>query len=264
VRLGLALESVQHVLRLYVEALTGREVEVAPLAAMPQEARIGDGKTIYLPSSVAEFESDEMDFRLYKVLAAHAAGQIEFGTFASDTDELKAAFSDLSQFYSATADELDAFSLDGYLDQAGSPPYKGGVDAASADGVVLLPPDSDYRAVLNTFPEPRLARKIFATMENARIDNCLRASYRGLRKDLDLMHRTFAIIAIHFRSPMHGALWCCSRSPSAAATDDAKMFYARSFRDRRGDRDILVRTGSNSDRVPATSRQRTQSLLLRF
>ncbi|HEX5602873.1 MAG TPA: hypothetical protein VFX63_09995, partial [Pyrinomonadaceae bacterium] len=41
---GLALESIQHLLRLYVEALTGREVEIAPLAAVPDEARINDGR----------------------------------------------------------------------------------------------------------------------------------------------------------------------------------------------------------------------------
>ena len=35
-RSGLHLESVQHVLRLYIEALTGREVEIAPQSAMPQ------------------------------------------------------------------------------------------------------------------------------------------------------------------------------------------------------------------------------------
>ena len=71
----------RRVLRIYVEGLTGKEVEVAPLSAMPQESRIGDGRTIYLPASVAEFDDEEMDFRLYKVLAAHGAGQIEFGTF---------------------------------------------------------------------------------------------------------------------------------------------------------------------------------------
>ena len=81
---GLALDSVQHLLRLYVEALTGREVEVAPLAAVPDEARIGDGHTIHLPSLVNEFGDDDLDFKLYKVLAAHAAGQIEFGTYDRD------------------------------------------------------------------------------------------------------------------------------------------------------------------------------------
>ena len=113
---GLPLESVQTILRIYVEGLTGNEVEIAPLAAMPQESRIGDGKTIYLPSAVNEFDSDEMDFRLYKVLAAHGAGQIEFGTYEKDSDELKAAFTELSALYEATAEQTDAFSLAGYIE----------------------------------------------------------------------------------------------------------------------------------------------------
>jgi hypothetical protein len=50
---GLPLEKMQTVLRIYVEGLTGKEVEIAPLTAMPQESRIGDGKTIYLPRIVA-------------------------------------------------------------------------------------------------------------------------------------------------------------------------------------------------------------------
>ena len=54
-------------LRLYVEALTGREVDIAPLAAVPDEVRIGDGRTIQLPSLVNEFGDEDLDFRLYKV-----------------------------------------------------------------------------------------------------------------------------------------------------------------------------------------------------
>jgi hypothetical protein len=113
---GLPLEKIQTVLRIYVEGLTGKEVEIAPLSAMPQESRIGDGKTVYLPSLVNEFDSDDMDFRLYKVLAAHGAGQIEFGTFVKDTKELKAAFAELNELYAATAEQTDAFSLAGYIE----------------------------------------------------------------------------------------------------------------------------------------------------
>src|SRR6185295_7988779 len=86
---GVSLESVQALLRLYIEALTGRAVEIAPLAAVPLETRITDGRTIHLPAVVAEFGDEELDFRLYKVLAAHAAGQIEFGTYSRDTDDLQ-------------------------------------------------------------------------------------------------------------------------------------------------------------------------------
>ncbi len=115
-RVGLPLERVQPVLRMYIEALTGKEIEVAPMSSVTQETRIGDGKTIYLPATVAEFDDDDMDFRLFKVLAAHGAGQIEFGTFEQDTKGLKAAFTDLSELYSATADQIDAFSLAGYIE----------------------------------------------------------------------------------------------------------------------------------------------------
>src|SRR6185369_539772 len=140
---GLALDSVQHLLRLYVEALTGREVEVAPLAAVPDEARIDDGRTIHLPSLVAEFGEDELDFRLYKVLTAHAAGQIEFGTYERDTGDLRAAFAALSALYDpAKQDERDAFAIDPeqLVDQT---------NPATSQRREIPPNDLDYRSALN-------------------------------------------------------------------------------------------------------------------
>ncbi len=230
---GLPLEKIQTVLRIYVEGLTGKEVEIAPLTAMPQESRIGDGKTIYLPSNVKEFDSDEMDFRLYKVLAAHGAGQIEFGTFEKDSKNLKAAFAELNELYAATADETDAFSLAGYIEDV-----QKGEKALSDEEIKAeikkrfkkLPKDSDYRAVLQVFPEPRLAKKIFGTMENARIDAALRRIYRGLRKDLDLMQtflrekRPFI-----FDVPMNQVPFelLFQITLCGGATDDARQFYGQ-------------------------------------
>jgi hypothetical protein len=92
-RAGLHLEDIQTILRIYIEGLTGKTVEIAALSNVPQESRIGDGKTIHLPTAIAEFEDDDKDFRLFKVLAAHGAGQIEFGTFEKDTIGLRAAIS---------------------------------------------------------------------------------------------------------------------------------------------------------------------------
>src|SRR5207245_3870766 len=130
---GVSLESVQHLLRLYVEGLTGRGVEIAPLAAVPVEARIGDGRTIHLPSVVAEFGDEELDFRLYKVLAAHAAGQIEFGTYERDTDGLRAAYAALSDLYDpAKQDQRAAFALGGYIDKSETPAIAGGLSDAKA------------------------------------------------------------------------------------------------------------------------------------
>lgn len=187
---GLALEKIQHLLSLYIEALTGRAIEIAPLAAFTDEARINDGRTIHLPAHVDEFGDDLLDFRLYKVLAAHAAGQIEFGTHERDAAGLRAAYIALSELYAKeNVDARDAFALDGYINelQAGeralSPEDEARlVEATRRD----LPPDSDYRSVLALFPQKGLAYRIFGTLENGRIDRRLRRTYRGLTRDLDL------------------------------------------------------------------------------
>jgi hypothetical protein len=222
-RLGIRLDDVQPVLRIYVEGLTGKEVDVAPLSAMPQGSRIGDGSTIYLPASVSELEDDELNFKLYKVLAAHAAGQIEFGTFERDTTGLKAAFRDLSDLYHATPEELDAFSLGGYIDSTSSAANRPERRQDWTKG-------SDYSAVLKVFPEPRLARKIFGTMENARIDNRLRAAYRGLRKDLDLMRDYLRKSRPYiFDLPIHQVPFelLFQITLCGGATDDARRFYGQ-------------------------------------
>ncbi len=230
---GLPLESIQTVLRIYVEGLTGKEVEIAPLSAMPQESRIGDGKTIYLPSNVNEFDNENLDFRLYKVLAAHGAGQIEFGTFAAGTVELEAAFVELNERYSASAEQLDAFSLAGYIEEV-----EKGETALSEEEFrkefekqqKRVPKNADYKAVLKVFPEVSLARKIFGTMENARIDSFLRQTYRGLVKDLDLMQeflreRRPYIFDLPVEQVPFELLFQITMC--GGATDDAKQFYGQ-------------------------------------
>jgi hypothetical protein len=174
---GVSLDSVQQLLRLYVEALTGRTVESASLAVVPAESRIGDGRTIHLPNVVAEFGDEELDFRLYKVLAAHAAGQIEFGTYEQNTDDLRAAYASLSETYDpAKQDERAAFADDGYVPAV-----------SDGESTRLAPPNVRYSDALDLFPIPALARRIFGTLENGRIDRRLRSKYRGLNRDLDLI-----------------------------------------------------------------------------
>jgi hypothetical protein len=183
---GLSLEAVQSLLRLYVEGLTGRTVEIAALAAVPVESRIGDGRTIHLPSVVTEFGDEDLDFRLYKVLAAHAAGQIEFGTYVRDSDDVRAAHRALAELYDpANQDDRDGFALDGYISRQS--PDGDRVHAKAQRRKENLSSDLDYRHVLNLFPIPALARRIFGTLENGRIDRRLRRTYRGLARDLDLI-----------------------------------------------------------------------------
>jgi nitric oxide reductase NorD protein len=186
---GLSLESVHQLLQLYVEGLTGRQVEISPLASVPQESRISDGHTIHLPSSVAEFADDELDFRLYKVLAAHAAGQIEFGTYEADTPALRAAYAELKEIYNPeNVDAFDAFSLpDEVIDVGQTSRSVHELENATRTDSNASPADLDYRRVLYLFPHPQLARRVFGTLENFRIDQQLRQKYRGLARDLDLI-----------------------------------------------------------------------------
>jgi nitric oxide reductase NorD protein len=242
---GLALAEVAQTLRFYVEGLTGRAVDVAALAAVPHEARINDGRTIQLPGSVAEFDDDALNFRLYKVLAAHAAGQIEFGTHArimGDESEprtnhaLRAAFDSLADLYDPQhRDALDAFALDGYINdpktsERALPPEEEARRASVEREQRTPPPEADYRNALALFPLPDLAARVFSTLENARIDRRLRHAYRGLARDLDLVR---AHLRAH-RPPI-------ASLPSAlvpfellfqialcgGATDDARNFYSQ-------------------------------------
>ncbi|HMG76565.1 MAG TPA: VWA domain-containing protein [Pyrinomonadaceae bacterium] len=221
---GVALESVQLLLRLYVEGLTGRAVEIAPLAAVPVESRIGDGRTIHLPSIVTEFGDEELDFRLYKVLAAHAAGQIEFATYARDTVELRAAYRALTEFYDpANQDARDAFALGGYLAESGTgvPPVTHAQDAHAT---------IDYRLILNLFPIPPLARRIFGTLENGRIDRRLRKAYRGLARDLDLIRdhlRTRRPNIVDLPAALVPFELLFQITLLAGARDDARQFYGQ-------------------------------------
>lgn len=257
-RTGLQLEQIQTVLRIYVEGLTGREVEISPLTAIPQESRIGDGKTIYLPSVISEFDDESMDFRLFKVLAAHGAGQIEFGTFETDTDGLRAAYANLREFYSATQEQFDAFSVAGHLNQTTIAETDDDL-RTSAGTPEKLPRNSDYRAVLQVFPEPRLARKVFGTMENARMDSRLRQTYRGLRKDLDLMQTFLKRSRPYiFDIPMHQVPFelLFQITLCGGATDDARQFYGQIVSEIEGviDNYLKLENATVADSLMAASR----------
>ncbi len=153
---GVALDAVSAILRLYVEGLTGRTVTIVPLSGTTGQAVIGDGRTISLPGRVSDFADEESNFRLYKVLAAHGAGQIEYGTYAADTPELIALRQDFQAAFPTGQ----------------RPPGREPVT---------------YRTLLRHFPDQATATRLFTILENARIDRRLRHAYRGIRRDLDFI-----------------------------------------------------------------------------
>jgi hypothetical protein len=196
---GLTLDSIAHTLRLYVEGLTGRVVSIAHLSSMPEQTRIGDGNTIYLPSVVAEFEAESENFRMFKVMAAHAAGQLEFGTYSKNSPSLLAAMSRIREGVGVTV------SADGPERQADSASESSGaasdanteaerVSEPAARGrrrsskkSAAVEPQVSFVDVLAAFPNQETAMKLFTTVENGRIDYLLRCRYRGIRRDLDFV-----------------------------------------------------------------------------
>ncbi len=183
---GVSLDSVAHLLRLYVEGLTGREMVIAPLGSIPEESKINDGHTIQLPSVVSEFGSLEDDFKLYKALAAHASGQVEFGTRAIGTPDIRAALREIDFYFEKKEKRKPAEGLDNaeYVQYSNLEHLglrtRSGIDPHQIEV-------ADYKTVLSRFPNSSLATRIFTTLENGRIDWRLRSAYRGIRRDLDFI-----------------------------------------------------------------------------
>ncbi len=183
---GITLDSIAHLLRLYIEGLTGREMVIAPLGSIPEESKINDGHTIQLPSVVAEFGSLEDDFRLYKALAAHASGQVEFGTRLAGTSEIRAALREIDTHF----DQKERERLAEGLNEKEFVQYSN-VEHLGPSMRPKIEPHTfevaDFKTVLSRFPNPALATRIFTTLENGRIDWRLRGMYRGIRRDLDFV-----------------------------------------------------------------------------
>lgn len=236
---GLALDDVSQTLRLYVEALTNRRIEVRSLAALnapvPEgEARIEDGSAIHLPAVVNESAAEELNFRLYKVLAAHGAGQIEFDTHARATTSLHAAYTALAELYAEDAiNALDAFSLAGYIEDVTQGERALPISEERRLAVEKrkrVPADVDFRIVLALFPQTGLAHRLFGTLENGRIDRRLRHAYKGLRRDLDFVRDRLRasrprVIELSITDVPFELLFQITLC--GGATDDARQFYSQ-------------------------------------
>src|SRR6185437_8474360 len=82
--------------------------------------------------------------------------------------------------------------------------------------------------VISLFPLPALARRIFGTLENGRIDRRLRQTYRGLSRDLDLIrehlrHRRPKIVDLPPALVPFELLFQVTML--GGALDDAREFY---------------------------------------
>ena len=158
------LRDVAGPLKILVQALTGKPMGVRSLRETEGKGLSGpgfwpftDGEFIFLPEWGKELPSADLNFRLFKIAAAHQAGQVEFGTFSF-------ALSSVSEFFPR---DLLKKSLLAVLD-----PEK---------------PASPLDAFFNLFPRRNLAKDLFTVLEGSRIDHYLRRHYRGLAADMALL-----------------------------------------------------------------------------
>ena len=149
VRLG----EVQGILLKYLHMLSGTSgglVEMPMLFVPPPLAETG-GEWIPLPACVDIFPTYEDNFRLYRILVAHQAGRLLFGTYDCVPSALWESF----------------------------PPY---VHTLLDEGAAR--PD-DCAAYFSLFPRTDLIEDLFVCLEGKRIAARLIANYRGLAEDLE-------------------------------------------------------------------------------
>ena len=73
---GLELKSVRPVLLHYLNALLGYRIEIVEANEVST-----DGERIFLPVRIKEFEEEDRNFILYKVMATHEEAHLEYGSF---------------------------------------------------------------------------------------------------------------------------------------------------------------------------------------
>ena len=131
---GLELKTIQPILSHYLKALLGRRVEIAKAGKA-----YTDGKKIYLPGRIRDFQNQDDNFMAYKVSATHLEAHLEYGSFEFDLGRID-----------------DSLKKNGFL-----------------SGLEALEGESDMERFAGLFPEPDLARDLFNLMEDWRIEKIL-------------------------------------------------------------------------------------------
>ncbi|GCC11267.1 von Willebrand factor type A domain protein [archaeon] len=145
---GLEYESVSRILETYIIALSGDTIKI-----QPESISYTDTRTLFLPFEISNFNDNDLNFKFYKVIAAHKYGQMRYRSLDLKLSRMKDLVEDMESRYSrATSYEREG--LENFI---------------------------------NLFPESRLALDIFNIIENARVERNLRKEFRGLARDMDII-----------------------------------------------------------------------------
>lgn len=154
---GVPLRQVARRVKLFVEALCGRDVRIQEvpesLESTTQFARAtitDEGHGIGLPSLVRRYATYDENVRLYLVMAAHEAGHLEFGTFDLPMPVLEELAQTVAQRY--------AKPMLGSCRRLGE--------------------------LFGRYPQPGLIKDLWTVVEDARVEFLLRREYPGLAHDL--------------------------------------------------------------------------------
>jgi nitric oxide reductase NorD protein len=146
---GLELKTIKPVLSTYLKALLGRRVEIAEADTI-----YTDGRKIYLPARVKEFQSPLDNFTFYKVSATHQEAHLEYGSFEFDLSSLQ--------------DDL--------------------VPVRTRYGLKDREEGDDIEGFVSLFPEPNLARDLFNLLEDFRIESLIKKEYPALGREIIRMN----------------------------------------------------------------------------
>ncbi len=159
------LSDVREVLRMYCQALMGKNISI--LAAediqqqangwVPTEEASWEGPGIFAPAVMREFPSKESNFEAYKVLCTHQAGHLEFGTYEFTFGGENALFRPLRHALANGNLRAEDFL-------------------------------SEYDRFFALFSDRRLAQDLFTLAEDERIDTRLQQEYRGIRGPYRRVH----------------------------------------------------------------------------
>lgn len=166
---AVALSDVQGLLHKYIHMLCGVAISLqeTDFLFFPPPLAEDAGDVLSVPSSIEVFPTYEENFRLYRVLAAHQAGRLEFGTYTCSPAQLWPAL----------------------------PPFVH--DLVGPEDT--LP--EDLAAYFQLFPRREQIEALFLLIEGKRIASRLATAYRGLQEDL-----TWAESLTEFFPPVLSAL----------------------------------------------------------
>jgi nitric oxide reductase NorD protein len=168
---GVAVREIVRVLKFFAEGLSGRRITIqadenSDRAFAHSSKRCPGEYVIHLPARLRRYPTREENLRLYRIMTAHEAGHVEYGTY-----------------------DLDVRRLDDIAAQAclryGRPPR---------------PQLQGLDDLFQCYPYPALIRDLWLLAEDARIETSLKAEYPGLRRDLDAAARE----EVSRRSLAHG------------------------------------------------------------